>query len=450
VIQKNYLDRKFYNIGQMSQIPAFQKLPEEKRFEMEVVAQVLPFRTNNYIVENLIDWDRVPEDPIFRLNFMHRDMLRPEDFNSVAEVLKQGVNGEKLQQIVYRIRMSLNPHPAGQLTLNVPELDGEVVPGVQHKYRETCLIFPNQGQTCFAYCTFCFRWPQFVKLNNHKFATGAKPTYQEYVKQHTEITDVLITGGDPLVMSAENLESYIVPLLEREFDHVQTIRIGSKVLAHWPFRFLTDPDADAVLRLFEKVVESGKHLSFMAHFNHPRELSTQALEDAVKRIRATGAEIRTQSPIVKNINDSAEAWAQMWQKQVSLGIIPYYMFVERNTGAQRYFEIPLAKSLDVYRNAIQKVSGIARTVRGPSMSTLPGKVCVEGIADIKGEKVFVLTFLQARNPDWVKRPFFAKYNEKAVWFDDLQPALGEERFFFEDELKEMLEKAHIKPDISIQ
>lgn len=440
MIQKNFSDRKFFNIAQLNQIPAIQKLPEEKRFEMEVVSKVLPFRTNNYIVENLIDWDRIPDDPIFRLNFMHRDMLCPKDFESVAEALKNGVNGEKLHQLIFDIRMNLNPHPAGQLTLNVPELDGEPVPGVQHKYRETCLIFPNQGQTCFAYCTFCFRWPQFVKLNNHKFATGSKPLYLEYVKQHKEITDVLITGGDPMVMSADILESHIAPYLKPEFDHIQTIRIGSKVLGHWPYRFLTDPDAESILRLFEKVVESGKHFSFMAHFNHPRELSTRALEDAVKRIRSTGAEVRTQSPILKNINDSTGAWAEMWQKQVSLGIIPYYMFVERNTGAQRYFEVPLARSLEIYRSAVQKVSGLARTVRGPSMSALPGKVCVEGMADIRGEKVFVLTFLQARNPDWVKRPFFARYDEKAVWISDLKPAFGEEKFFFEDELREMLDK----------
>lgn len=429
--------KKIYTIGQLNQIPGIKKLSAKKRFEMKVVARVLPFRTNNYIVENLIDWSRVPDDPIYRLNFMHHDMLESADFQKVAEVLKNGAPEKEIQKLVCQIQLKLNPHPAGQLTLNVPELEGKVVPGVQHKYRETCLVFPAQGQTCFAYCTFCFRWPQFVQLDNYKFSTNHHHLYMKYIKKHRELTDVLVTGGDPMVMSAKNLEECLLPFLKKEFDHIQTIRIGTKVLGHWPYRFLTDPDADQILALFEKIVASGKHLAFMSHFTHPRELSTKAVKKAVQKVRSTGAVIRTQSPVVKHINDSADVWTEMWQSQVQMGMIPYYMFVERDTGAQRYFEIPLIKSLDIYKQAIERVSGIARTVRGPSMSAFPGKVCVEGTTQINGEKVFVLTFLQGRNPNWIKQPFFAKYDPKAFWLDDLKPALGQKKFFYEEELNKM-------------
>jgi len=120
-----------------------------------------------------------------------------------------------------------------------------------------------------------------------------------------------------------------------------------------------------------------------------------------------------------------------------MGIIPYYFFIERNTGSKHYFEIPLAKAFEIYRNAYKQVSGLNRTVRGPSMSAAPGKVAIEGISEINGEKVFVLNFLQGRNSDWVKRLFFAEYDAEATWLTELKPAFGKDKFFYEDELEEM-------------
>ena len=113
-------------------------------------------------------------------------------------------------------------------------------------------------------------------------------------------------------------------------------------------------------------------------------------------------------------------WSRMWNDQVSLGIVPYYMFVERDTGAKRYFEVPLAKAHQIYRNAQEQTTGLGRTARGPSMSAAPGKVEVQGDAYINGEHVFVLRFLQARDPSWVNRPFFAKYDENATWLNELK------------------------------
>jgi hypothetical protein len=113
------------------------------------------------------------------------------------------------------------------------------------------------------------------------------------------------------------------------------------------------------------------------------------------------------------------------------------MFVERDTGARQYFEVPLSRGWEIYREAMQSVSGLARTARGPSMSTSPGKVEIQGVSEIGGEKVFVLRFIQGRNPDWVQRPFFARYDETAMWLDDLEPAFGESEFFFEAEFRGM-------------
>ncbi len=137
-------------------------------------------------------------------------------------------------------------------------------------------------------------------------------------------------------------------------------------------------------------------------------------------------------------------WAAMWRKQVNMGMIPYYMFVERDTSARHYFKVPLERTWQIFQKAYQQVSDVCRTVRGPSMSCTPGKVQILGITEIpvyeKMEKVFALRMVQGRNPDWVGRPFFAKYDPKARWMDDLEPALGD-RFFFEEELVEMQELA---------
>jgi KamA family protein len=325
-------------------------------------------------------------------------------------------------------------------------IEGEKLFGMQHKYRQTLLFFPSQGQTCHAYCTFCFRWPQFVGMDDLKFASKEAEHLLQYVKAHKEVTDVLFTGGDPLIMKTKHLETYIRPLLDAKIPNLQNIRIGSKALGYWPYRFLTDDDAEDLLVLFEEVKRAGKHLAFMAHFNHPVELSTDAVAEAIKSILKTGSVIRTQSPILKHINDSSLVWADMLKKQVSLGCVPYYMFVARNTGAQHYFSIPLVDAWKIFRETYQSVSGICRTLRGPSMSCLPGKVQILGVADVKDEKVMTFRMIQGRNPDWAARPFFAKYDEKAIWYTDLVPAFGEEKFFFTDELNEILAPEEVETD----
>ncbi len=420
---RNYILRNYSDLSQMS------SLSQEEQEAIRVVGQVLPFKTNNYVVEQLIDWNNVPNDPIYTLTFPRKEMLSKENYNEVKLCLDKN-DEAALKQKVFDIRMNLNPNPAGQET-NVPMVDDIKLHGMQHKYRETVLFFPSQGQTCHAYCTFCFRWPQFSGMNELKFAMKEADLLQKYLIKHTKVTDVLFTGGDPLTTNASIMASYIEPLLTKEFDHIKNIRIGTKTLTYWPYRFLTDKDADDLLRLFEKVKKAGKHLAFQSHFNHPVELSTDAVKQAISRIQNTGAQIRTQSPLLRHINDDEKIWAEMWKEQVNQGLIPYYMFIARDTGSKDFFDVPLERAWDIFRRAYRSVSGICRTVRGPSMSANPGKIQILGVTDVNGEKVFVLRFLQCRNPDLIDIPFFAKYNKKATWFDELEPAFGEKEFFFE-------------------
>jgi KamA family protein len=361
--------------------------------------------------------------------------LVKEDFDRIYHQINNGSPPTEILSSARQIQMQMNPHPAGQMELNVPSEDGNVLKGMQHKYDETVLFFPSHGQTCHAYCTYCFRWAQFVGMDKIKFASSEINALLAYLRRHPEITDVLFTGGDPLTMNAKLLRRYIEPLLREKPGNLQTIRIGTKALAYWPYRFVTDKDSYDLLRLFEEVVDGGLHFAMMSHYSHPRELETSIAKAAIKKILNTGATIRCQAPLIRYVNDDPDIWASMWQNQVKLGAIPYYMFIARDTGPKQYFEISLAKALRIFSEAYRNVSGLCRTVRGPSMSATPGKVLIDGVAEIKGEKVFALKFIQGRNYEWVNRVFFARYDENASWLDQLVPAFGEPHFFFDPEMQ---------------
>ncbi len=422
----------------LPQIAEKLRLNRDQLTDMQAVSAVLPFRVNDYVIERLIDPESVPNDPIFQLTFPQRGMLDEEDFRRMRDLVAKGAPEAEIKLAADEIRGRLNPHPAGQMELNVPRLDGEVVAGIQHKYQETVLFFPSQGQTCHAYCSYCFRWAQFIGDADLKFASREVDHLVNYVKDNPQVSSVLITGGDPMVMKTPVLRRYIEPLLRAKLPNLQSIRIGTKALAYWPYRFTEGGDADDFLRLIEEVKAAGKHFALMAHSSHSRELEPKMARHAVERVLNAGAVIRCQAPLIRKVNDNANVWAQLWRQQVQLGMVPYYMFVERNTGAKAYFEVPLARAYKVFTEAYSQVVGLCRTVRGPSMSAMPGKVVVDGITQVAGEKVFVLKFLQGRDPKWVNRVFFAKYDPRATWLSDLQPAFGGERFFFEDALREAL------------
>ncbi|MFQ5561337.1 MAG: KamA family radical SAM protein, partial [Nitrospinota bacterium] len=303
------LKYKAYTLKNYKEIPQVNNLSKEDQFAVDVVGAVFPFKTNNYVVNELIDWENFKTDPMFVLHFPQKGMMDDEHFEEISLLIKRGASKLEIKAAANKIRSQLNPHPAGQLEENSPFIDGKRHSGMQHKYRETVLFFPSQGQTCHAYCTFCFRWPQFVGIDELRFASKDIETLISYLFKHREITDVLLTGGDPLTMKTKFLEFYINRILESDLPHVRTIRIGTKALAHWPQRFFSEDDSEEMLALFRKVVESGRHLAVMAHFNHQRELGTESAVRAIKLIRDTGAEIRTQSPLLRHINDKSEIWA---------------------------------------------------------------------------------------------------------------------------------------------
>ncbi|MFC1500670.1 KamA family radical SAM protein [Candidatus Zixiibacteriota bacterium] len=424
---------------ELSSLPQIQALDADERLAMLAVSAVLPFRVNQYVIEELIDWDDIPDDPIYQLTFPQRAMLAPEDLLVMQDLVRRDAHPDELQAAARKIRYRLNPQPDGQKEYNVPCYQGEPIQGMQHKYHDTVLYFPRQGQTCHAFCTYCFRWAQFIGEKDLRFRSSDTERFHAYLCEHRKVRDLLFTGGDPMVMRSKHLRAYIEPLLGPGFEHVQHIRIGTKAIAWWPYRFVHGEEADDFLRLLEEIRAAGKLPAIMGHFSHPVELSTDIARRAIRRIQSAGGVIRTQAPLVRHVNDSSSVWEELWNTQVTLGCIPYYMFVARDTGPREFFRVPLARALRIYQRAYRKVSGLARTVRGPVMSALPGKALVTGVAELHGKRFFSLQLIRGRKPSWERRPFHARYDEEAAWLTDLKPAFGEREFFYWMELQQLLE-----------
>jgi L-lysine 2,3-aminomutase len=386
---------------------------------IDVIAHVLPFRVNDHVLDNLVDWNNIPDDPMFQLLFPQAGMLADNTTAQLRSLARRGWPRAETQRLTTAIRRDLNPHPSGQMELNVPMEAGSnfAIPGLQHKYRETVLYFPAQGQTCHAYCTYCFRWAQFVGDPELKFATADPSQLVRYLGEHPAVTDVLVTGGDPLIMSTARLTAHVEPLLG--VGSVRTVRFGTKTLTFWPGRYVDDQDSADLLGLFEKIVVSGRTCAVMAHFSHPREIDQPLTIEAIRRIRDTGAQVFCQAPLIARVNDDPAVWADLWRREAALGAVPYYMFVERDTGPHDYFKVPLPRAVQIFQDAYRQLPGLARTVRGPVMSATPGKIVVDGSYQSSSSQRLYLRFLQARDPGIVGQPFTARCSPHASWFTEL-------------------------------
>lgn len=372
----------------------YNELPLEAREEFDILSSVFHFKANNYVLENLISWENAPNDPMYKLVFPRKEMLSSIDYEFLKELFNNGLKENELDLFVQRVRKKMFPEVRHTPT-SIPQLNGQTLRGMYRNFETIISLFPDpMVKTCHAYCSYCFRW---IMFNNKEAQENS--SYQDplapvaFLKAHPEIKDVLFTGADPLVLKAEILKKYIDPILE--IESIEVIRISSKSLAWWPYRFTTDNDADSLLELFEYIQSKGKHLNFCAHFTHPRELENEVVKEAIQRIRKTGTVIRCQGPLVKGINDSAEVWNDLWSKQIALGMIPYYMFLEAAHNTENCFRIPLAKALSVFQEAQKHTTGLARTVRGPVFMNDLNRVLLDGTTVLDGKKYFVLKNLQS-------------------------------------------------------
>lgn len=379
---------RVFTAADLDQLTARAGLAPPRRQKIQAAAAATGFRVTSHITEELIDWTAAPDDPIYRLYFPSEDIP--------AGTAPGGPARER---------------PGSQTT---------GPPGIRQPSHDCVLIVPAREPGSRRYALPCPGRTRPDGSPGPQLAAEGIPQLTAYLTAHPEVTSVHLTGGDPLIMSAAALRRYIEPLLS--LDQVASVTIRTSALACWPDRFLTDPDAGNTLHLLSQVPAAGKNLTLTAAFCHPRELEPAPVREAVRQIRSTGTVICTEGHMTGSVNDTPGSWAQMWRTQVRMGLIPGTMLLHRVTGPAVQYQVPLARAQNIFAGAYAAVSGLARTVRGPLIHDQHGTVCIDGTAQAGTQHVFMLRYIQARDPSLTGTPFFAAFDPAATWITDLTPA----------------------------
>ncbi len=415
--------------------------------ERELFIKIYRFMATRHVL-NSIDWDDYENDSLFQLVFPQPGMIREE----TVAAYKNAKTEEDRQQLVNDyIRANTNPHD-GKQQLNKPWYEDEngdlnILEGSQHKYPQCQLLFDRSTQSCFAFCTYCFRHAQ-VRGDEDMFSQSEITPVLEYLKQHKEVTDILITGGDGGLMPYKRLHEYLMPIVaDEELSHIRTIRIGSRALTYYPHMILSE-DYNKYLELFQHLIDNGVQVAWMAHFSTPREILNLPAIAATRRLKAYGVTLKSQSPIMNHISlfkddqgnvdvdRSAQNWIDLANIFAMLGIGFHSMYLARPTGEHHYFTVPVAEIDKVFSKIYRSLASINRPSRYITQTSSAGKISILGTTEVKGEKAFVLKFNEARNMEWMDRVFLAKYDETENTVENLEPFEGE-KHFFEDELKEI-------------
>ena len=376
-VSLTHLSEKFKKIKYLTKLEQIPQFSEKEREEMQKVNDKFVFRTNDYY-QSLINWED-PNDPIKRII-----MPDVEELNEWGQL--DASNEEKYTK----------------------------VHGLEHKYTSTALLLVNE--VCAAYCRFCFRKRLFMNENDE--VTKDISEGLEYIRNNKEINNVLLTGGDPLILSTSKLEPIIQQL--RAIDHVKIIRIGTKVPAFNPFRILSDP---SLLEMFRKYSTNEKKIYVMAHFNHPRELTEKAVE-GLNALMNSGVSLVNQTPLVKGVNDDPDVLTELFSKLSFIGVPPYYVFLCRPTLGNETYSVPIEEGYEIFEKARIRCSGLAKRAR-LVMSHESGKIEVVGMTQ---DQIF-FKYARAASHENNAR-FLAFYRDpKAAWFDDYKEASEEFSLF---------------------
>lgn len=360
---------KVRHITRLSQLD---QLGEAERRRLEPVAERYAFRLNDYYAK-LINWNN-PDDPLRRLVVPNEQELTPwGDLDASDEAAYTPVRG------------------------------------CQHKYTDTALLVVSE--VCGAYCRYCFRKRLF--MNDNDDASLNYGPGLAYIAEHEEISNVLLTGGDPLMMSTSRLERIFDDLAS--VPHVCVIRVGSKMVAFNPFRVLDDPD---LLELIRAQRETGTLIYVMNHFDHPRELTSEAREALGLLLRA-GAQIVNQCPIIRGVNDEAHTLASLCRELSFVGCPPYYVFQGRPTSGNHPYTVPITEGLHIFTEANRHISGLAKRARFV-MSHRTGKIEICGADD----RFIYMRYHRAHLPEDYGQMVIALRDDEALWLDQLTLVSG--------------------------
>lgn len=342
-------------------------LSPAQRQSLKPVADIFPFKSNSYYL-SLIDWND-PDDPIRRI-------IVPTE----EEMTEWGV---------------LDPSD---------EQSNTIMPGVQHKYHETALLMCSNS--CSGQCRYCFRKRLFLDGQ-----TPPRIDLEEgirYIASQPQITNVLLTGGDPFMLSTAHLVKILRRL--RQIEHVRVIRIGSKMPAFNPMRISEDED---LLEALAEFSTPWKRIYLIAHFDHPRELTDQAVE-CIDRLIRSGVICCNQCPMVAGVNDDSEVLSELFTKLAWIGCPPYYVFQMRPTVGNRPYAVPITRGWETFRAALRLGGGLARRARFV-MSHSTGKIEIQAV----DKHHIYLRYHRAKDPAMRGKFLICPRRDDAYWLDDL-------------------------------
>lgn len=348
------------------------QLSTTEQSQLGLISEQFAFRANDYYL-GLINWDD-PNDPIRRLVIPHAG--------------ESSAFGE------------MDASNEGAIT---------VQRGVQHKYGTTVLLLVNE--VCDAYCRYCFRKRLFTNDNDE--ASNDVTAGLEYIRQSPDIDNVLLTGGDPLLLSTRRLEEIISAL--REIDHVRIIRIGSKTPAFNPGRISGDPELLAMLGRYS---QHDRRIYLICHYDHPVELTAESRE-VLRMVQEAGVITVNQCPIIRGVSDDPDVLAELWNELSYLGTRQYYIFQCRPTAGNEPFELPITEAYFIIEEAKKKCSGLAKGIKFV-MSHESGKIEILGVDD----RHIYLKYHRAKCPEDEQRFLVCERNDAAYWLNDLRPMPG--------------------------
>ena len=354
------------NIKHFTKVEQLEQLNEQEKAELKKVTDKFAFRVNDYYL-SLINFND-PKDPIRRI-------VIP----SIEELEEWG---------------KLDPSDEKAYT---------IMPGLEHKYHSVAVFLVTYK--CDSLCRYCFRKRLFIE-SEREYLQDWDAAYQ-YVREHPEVTNVLLTGGDALMLPTSQLEEILVTLWE--IKHVRIIRLGTRIPSYNPYRIIDDP---SLLKVIEKYSAKRKRIYVMTHFVHPRELTDVAVE-AVALLQKARAKLANQTPLIRGVNDDPKVLAELLAKLSFIGAVPYYIFQCRPALGNRAYTVPIEEGYEIVEQAKSRVSGLAKRARY-TMSHSSGKIEIVG----KTKDYVYFKYHRAFRDEDSGRFMVFKSNPNACWFDD--------------------------------
>ena len=311
-------------------LPETLLLSEDEKISLKQIQEQFPVFTNPYYF-SLID-PSDPNDPIRKMS-----IPSPEESNKTGSFDTSG------------------------------EQDNTVLPGLQHKYSDTALLLSTNQ--CAMYCRHCFR-KRLVGLTEDEICAHLDEI-TSYIWEHTEISNVLISGGDAFMNSNDTIARYLTALCD--IPHLDFIRFGTRMPVTLPQRITTDEDLISILKEFS----AKKRIYVVTQFNHPNEI-TQESAEAVDTLLKTGIPVRNQTVLLKGINDDSNVLGRLLKQLTTIGVLPYYIFQCRPVkGVMNHFQVPLKKGYEIVQSALQMQNGQGKSCRF-MMSHVTGKIEILG------------------------------------------------------------------------